>query len=534
MLDIGVPEHLLGIIMGNGKLYVRGRLINATRRDAPIQIASIDTLRHRYLPDADIVFRDEAHRCLSKSDLALKAKYPNAVHVGLTASPQRYGGKGLGPYYASMVIGATPSMLIEKGFILKPRIWTVPPEQLPDLSGVKIKNGDYSDSDLAEVCNKRELVGSIVEHWKRHAGGRRTIGFAVNVAHSQSIVADFVAGGVAAEHLDGSMSSEERNAILQRLERGETLVVVSCGVLIEGIDIPSVKCAILARPTKSIVIFLQSIGRILRPWEGIDAIVLDHAGCVMEHGLPSDDREWSLQDTKIKRKGMSTKTCLSCFAVVETTHKECPVCGTPFPIAAREGGGASFVQVEGTLVEYGTDAQEKERRDYWAHLCKLSKENNYQQGWAKHRFKDKFGHWPPKSYGQGIGRPMTQGELDVMRARLMRLAGERGYGTSWVERKMAEQAELVVSLAAEQARPVLSAPEPTSSPVKPALTLVPPPKSAIDAPPLTPAKRQADLFLVPALPTATVAATKGEPEEKAEPEKKLTMLVESEVERWHL
>jgi DNA repair protein RadD len=395
---------------------------------------------HNYFAEGLLVHN--CHRCLSKSYLDLKAAYPDAIHLGLTATPYRVGGKGLGSYYQDLVVGATPSILINEGFIVSPQVWTVAPEELPDLSNVKTQNGDYKEDDLAEACNTRKLVGSIVEHWKRHAEGRRTVCFPVNIEHSHHIVEDFRAAGIAAEHLDGKTPTDKRDAILARLERGEIQVVSSVGCLSEGWDQPSVKCCILARPTKSTGLYLQQAGRILRPWNNVGAIILDHAGCVLEHGSPSEDREFTLQDTKVRRKsGESTKTCLGCYAIVETFHKTCPACGQEFPSKVRSAGGERGVEhVEGTLIEYSDEEKERERRSYWDTLCKLAGENNYKSGWAKHRFKEKFGHFPPKSYPVPVGRPMTQGEKDVLRSKLTHLAQKRNLPSAWVDRKVEEQA----------------------------------------------------------------------------------------------
>lgn len=443
MIDMDVPDKELGIIMGDGKIRLKNNhLIKAANPKAPIQIASIDTLRHRDIPEADIVFIDECHRCLSKSYLNLKVQYPDAIHVGLTATPFRIGGKGLGSYYEALHVGAVPSMLISQGFIVSPRVWTVPPDELPDLSTVKTQNGDYKEDDLAKVCNTRKLVGSIVEHWKSHAENRRTVCFPVNIEHSHSIVKDFREAGIPAEHVDGTTPVEKRDAILARLERGEISVVSSVGCLSEGWDQPSVKCCVLARPTKSTGLFLQQAGRILRPWNGIGAIILDHAGAVLEHGSPSEDREFTLEDTKVRKGTLSTKTCMSCYAVVETFHKECPACGEEFKTKEREGGQAGYEHVEGTLIEYSDEVKEKERRGYWDQLCALSDEHNYKIGWAKHRFKDRFGFFPPKSYPVPIGRPMTEGEKDILRAKLERVAAKRRMPQEWVNRKVEEKARV--------------------------------------------------------------------------------------------
>ena len=186
---------------------------------------AIDTLRHRAKPLADLVIVDEAHRALAKSYREVAAAYPDAVHLGLSATPYRADGQGLGDAYDDLVVVSTPAQLIAEGFLVEPRVFTVRPSELPDLSGVRTRRGDYDERALAAAVDRQPLVGNIVEHWQRLADGRRTVAFAVSVEHSRHIAERFREAGIAAEHLDGTTTPLERDAILRRLERGETRVV---------------------------------------------------------------------------------------------------------------------------------------------------------------------------------------------------------------------------------------------------------------------------------------------------------------------
>ncbi|HEX3595871.1 MAG TPA: DEAD/DEAH box helicase, partial [Polyangiaceae bacterium] len=261
---------------------------------------------------------DEAHRSLADSYLAVIRHYSDAgaVVLGMTATPYRADGGGLGDVYQALEAVASPRQLIAEGFLIEPRVFSAPVGARPDLTGVRTRGSDYAEADLAEAMNEQRLVGGIVEHGKRHAAGVRTVAFAVNVAHSLSIAASFVASGTAAEHLDGATPTRERDAILARLERGETLVVSNCGVLCEGWDMPCVKAAVLARPTKSAGLYLQQAGRILRPFDDTRAVILDHAGNALAHGLPQDDRDFSLDATQKRSGGGPTKTCPECDTVM--------------------------------------------------------------------------------------------------------------------------------------------------------------------------------------------------------------------------
>jgi superfamily II DNA or RNA helicase len=336
LLDLGLPERDVGVIMANDP---------RRRPAAKVHVASIDTLRTRAKPRADIVFVDEAHRALAASYRALAADYPGALHIGLTATPC----KGLGDAYDDLVVVASPRQLIVDGYLVEPRVFTVPVSQRPDLSRVRVSRGDYSADQLAQAVDRQGLVGNIVEHWLTHSRGVRTVAFAASVEHSQHIAARFRESGVAAEHLDGETPTPERDAILARLERGETLVVSNCGVLCEGWDQPAVKCAILARPTKSSGLYLQQAGRILRPWNDQRAIILDHAGCALEHGLPQDDRDFSLEETKKRTKVAAeapARECPACCAVVGIGTRVCPECGHEL-ITTRE----LPAELDGALVE---------------------------------------------------------------------------------------------------------------------------------------------------------------------------------------
>jgi superfamily II DNA or RNA helicase len=386
LLELGLTREHVGIVMAD----------DARRRPtALVQVASVDTLRRRTRPPADLVFVDESHRALAASYRAIAADYPKALHLGLTATPYRADGKGLGDAYDELVVVASPQQLIAEGYLVEPRVFTVPAGQRPDLSRVSVTRGDYSASQLAEAVDRHGLVGNIVDHWTTHARGVRTVAFAASVEHSQHIAARFREAGVAAEHLDGETQAADRDAILSRLDRGETLVVSNCGVLCEGWDQPAVKCAILARPTKSTGLYLQQAGRILRPWDDQAAIILDHAGCALEHGLPQDDRPFCLDGRKRRaargdRDEPLARECPRCFAVLPLTARVCPECGHAFA-PTRE----LPVEQPGELVAATTDDVQ---RAAWDELCRRALAQGHKPGWVFHRFRERFGAAPPPHY----------------------------------------------------------------------------------------------------------------------------------------
>lgn len=403
----GVPPRSVGVFMGRDPRW---------RPGAPVQVASVDTIRNRPKPLADLVFVDEAHRALAKSYRDLAAHYGGALQLGLTATPYRADNRPLADAYDELVVVASVRELIAQGHLVEPRVFTVPSSREPDLSGVRVRGGDYDASELARAVDREGLVGDIVEHWGRLARGLRTVAFAASVEHSRHIVARFRAAGVAAEHLDGETPTPERDAILARVDRGETLVVSNCGVLCEGWDLPSVKACVLARPTKSLGLYLQQSGRILRPWNGVGAILLDHAGCAVEHGLPQDDRELSLRP-KRKRAAAGeapVKACPGCDRVLPAGAPRCPECDHVF-FERR-----ALEEASGELVEVATRPAptEAEKRAVYAQLLAVAARKGLREGWAYYRFKERFGEGPPRLATPPAAAPPARMRLETDAERL--------------------------------------------------------------------------------------------------------------------
>lgn len=403
----------IGIIRGTDK---------RARAGAPVQVASIDTLRNRKdVGEFDVVFVDECHRALAAGYEKLFTDYPDAVHIGLTATPFRADGQGLGARYEELVICARPSDLVGDGFILQPRCFSAP--ALPDLTGVKTTGGDFNLGGLEQAMSKATLVGNLVDEWRTKARGKRTVVFAVSISHSKMIVEEFRNEGIRAVHLDGETSDDERLHILMRLEKGEIDVVSNCGVLCEGWDQPAVKCAVLARPTKSLGLFLQQAGRILRPWtdpdtgEIVTPILLDHAGNCLRHGLPTWDREYGLDGTSRAKKeaGPSLWICPQCFAIGDARGDSCPQCGFVKP---KEGGAekARAVETDATVKLVEVDptkvfTKADEERAFFLKHTKLAMETGLKPGAVSYRFKEKYGKWPPWSWSQNL-KKMYEGNAE--------------------------------------------------------------------------------------------------------------------------
>lgn len=361
----------------------------------PIQIASIQTLARRDKPPADIVVIDEGHRALAASyKTHLYDAYPNAVFILLTATPCRTDGKPLKDAADALVLGAKYSGLIEEGFIVAPIVYGTP--MTPDMHGVRTTAGDYNLEDLEAAVNRSALIGNCVTEWRKRSEGRRTVVFAVSVAHSIALCAAFAAAGARAGHIDGTTPEGERAAILASLEHGQLDVVCNVGVLCEGWDMPSCKCLVLARPTKSLALYMQMAGRILRPWNDIAPLILDHGGNVDRHGMPHVDRDWSLEGKMTKSKAAPCKACPVCFCYVGAGLRVC-TCGHVFEVARGEVSDATedVLPVELALRTLeGPDAQ----LTFFRQVSRTAAERGWKPGAIWMRFKERFGHPPPAGW----------------------------------------------------------------------------------------------------------------------------------------
>lgn len=371
-------------------------------RDSRVQVGSIQTVARRGLPWVpEIVFVDECHRIKGQQYIDVLAGMPSALVIGITATPCRLDGKGLSPPFDTMVMGPTLRQLSDMGHLVPVRTYA---RKKPDLSGVHTSAGDYRQDELQDTMNRPEICGDVVREWQRHAAGRITAVFGVGVEHSIALRDAFRAAGVAAEHLDGETSRDEREWLLEGLAAGRITVLTNCGVLSEGWDCPVVSCVSVVRPTQSLALYLQMAGRALRPAAGKqDCVILDHGGGVYRHGLVTADRQWSLDgDTDRRGKGKTrdvadmVRVCPDCDAVAELDAERCE-CGYVFKKRRK------LKQVEGDL-ELVTEAkpigdEEKKRRYWWwlqqQHTQRRKDGSPYSPAYAVVKFRSVYGH-PPK------------------------------------------------------------------------------------------------------------------------------------------
>jgi superfamily II DNA or RNA helicase len=258
------------------------------------QVASIQTLVRREMPrDINLIIIDEAHHATADSYRTVIDNYPDAKVLGVTATPVRTNGSGFRDLFDALVLGPSMQTLIDEGFLVKPEIFASPLKF--DLSKVKVTAGDYNERQLYDIMNNEALIGNLVGSWQKRAAGKKTCVFAINVEHSKQIAEQYNAAGINAAHIDGTTPADVREAMLRRFASGEITVLVNCAIVTEGFDVPEIECVQLVRPTKSLALYLQCVGRGLRPATGkTSAIILDHADCVFRHGFPEDERTWTL------------------------------------------------------------------------------------------------------------------------------------------------------------------------------------------------------------------------------------------------
>jgi len=388
--------------------------------DALVQVASIQTLSRRDKPPAGIVIIDEAHRAMSDSYLnLLRNHYQEAILLGFSATPIRIDGRLLGQLFEAMEVVTTYEQLIKEGHIVAP--WCFGAPEI-DLSQIKISGGDFDEDQLGDLMRRPDLIGNIVDHWFNYAnryrtpeGGirigpyRRTIAFAVGIQHSLEIQSRFRAAGARIEHVDGTTPEKQRRAIFAALGNGDLDIVTNVGVALEGIDIPSVKCIVHARPTQSLVLWRQSAGRELRPWHpgcpkgcathpSVEPLLLDHAGNIGRLGFPHEDLYWSLTEKpqRIGNKKAPTRVCDGCYAYLPAHKRICPYCGKEAPPPPPQ----DLPQEKEDQLKQYVNSPEEMRLMYYNMIVQVARQKGYKPGFAAARYKTRYGTWPPWEWGE--------------------------------------------------------------------------------------------------------------------------------------
>ena len=355
--------------------------------NAPVQVASVQTLirRLQHVAQPDLIVIDEAHHAVAGSWRKVIDHWPNSLLLGVTATPVRQDGRGLGMVFDRLVLGPSTAELMAAGYLTPARIYAPPP--VADLTGIHRRAGDYAIDEAAERMDRPTVTGDAISHYQRIGAGQPAIAFCCNVKHAEHVCAAFNHAGVQAATLLGCTDPVRRDATVAGFAAGAIHVLVTVDVVSEGFDIPSAGCAILLRPTQSLGLYLQQVGRVLRPAPGkTAAIVLDHVGNVHRHGFPDDHREWTLADRE-RRAGStgqpapSVRTCEVCFAAFKPAPL-CPCCGAacaPPPRVIRQQDG-ELKELQREAVQQRVAERKKART--LPELLAVAKERGYSPGWA--------------------------------------------------------------------------------------------------------------------------------------------------------
>jgi hypothetical protein len=310
-----------------------------------VQVAGVHTLKNRIEKLAwkpDWIICDEAHHATAGSWNTILEAYPAARVVGVTATPERLDGRGLGQVFEEMVLGPKVADLIDQGFLSRVHYYS--PKTF-STEGMHTRMGDYVQREIEEAVNTRGVTGHAVEWYRKVCDGAPAITFCASIAHSEQVAEGFREAGYRWQALHSHASYADNQSAIRKLANGELQGVSSCDIISEGFDVPVVTAAILLRPTKSLGLHLQQIGRVLRPAPGKEkAIVIDHVGNVahckagawtLNHGRAEDDREWSLDGKKKGTGSAPMKRCPECLGIIPAGERECPLCGVLFDKAER-------------------------------------------------------------------------------------------------------------------------------------------------------------------------------------------------------
>ena len=368
-------------------------------RSLPVQVASVQTyVRRLDIFRPALIIADEAHHATAGSWRKVINHHPQARVLGVTATPERLDGRGLKEVFDDLIRGPEVADLIAGGH-LAPPVYYAPPQAV-DLSHIKTRGGDFAQEDIAEAMDRPAITGDAVAHYSRICRGAPAVAFCSSVAHAQHVADQFNAAGFRAATIDGTMDRDARRDVVRALGDGRLHVLTSCEIINEGFDLPLVTAAILLRPTMSLGLHLQQVGRVLRPAPGkTRAIILDHVGNLSRHGFAEDVRDWSLDGRKKKKKKASeedevkVKQCPECYSC-HPPAPTCPECGHIYEVKTRE-----IEHVDGELVEIDPKeiARQKKKEQGSAQtlddLIALGRARGYRSPdvWAKHVWNSRKG-----------------------------------------------------------------------------------------------------------------------------------------------
>lgn len=353
--------------------------------DLPVQVVMVQTAARRLgrYPQPDLIVIDECHLAVANTYQRVITDAGRPYLLGLTATPVRLDGRGLGEMFDVIVPSCTTAELIGQQLLVPIRYFA---PSRPDLKGVRLVAGEYVQGLLADRMNRPSITGDAIEHYRRLAHGRPAVAFATSIKHAHDVADQFCQAGYRAVAIGGHTPETKRREALHGLNAGDLDVVVNCQLWVAGVDAPGIGAVILLAPTKSLTKYLQSIGRGMRIAAGKrELIVLDHAGNAFEHGLPTEPRDWTLEGARKRHREPgedvpTVRQCAQCFYVYEPAPK-CPSCGHVNPrklskLEQRVGELAELQEVKRKQRDQVRQARTVED------LKKIAIDRGYSIGWV--------------------------------------------------------------------------------------------------------------------------------------------------------
>ena len=361
--------------------------------DRLVQIGSVQTVVRRLdeMAPPDYIITDECHHQTAATYRKITDHYKQAFLLGVTATPERLGGQGLGDVFNRLVIGPGVKELIERGN-LAPYDLYAPPSKV-DLKDVRVKFDDYVQSDLTNAVDKSDIIGGLIETYQRLAPDTNAVCYCVSRVHSNHVAEQFRAAGISACHIDGDTDKHLRKQIIADFRAKKIRVLCNVDLISEGFDVPSMETVILARPTQSLCLYIQQSMRPMRPDAdnpGKRAVIIDHVGNVFRHGMPDDEHAWSLESKKKRAPhdvSLALKTCPNCLRVHAPAAK-CPYCGYIYPtpeIDLPQEADGELSKVESVeVIAQKEKRMEVGRARTIPDLEKIAIKRGYSFGWVRH------------------------------------------------------------------------------------------------------------------------------------------------------
>lgn len=364
--------------------------------DAPVQVASVQTLVRRlnksdFYPDLIII--DEAHHAVAGTWAQILEHYDSAKLLGVTATPMRLDGKGLKDFFDQLILGPSVAELTQRGFLSPAQCFSIP--QRLDRKKLRKSRGDFVGEDVVQTLEDMMINGNAVKEYQKHCPGKPAVVFCMTIKHAEMMAEKFTKAGYRSAFLHSQVDPITRKELIEKLGDGRLDILTSVNVISEGTDIPVVTAAILLRPTESEAMYLQQVGRVLRPAEGKErAIIIDCVGNVHRFGLPTDERIYTLDDKDPSDEAPPIKECPKCYAILPISTMQCPECGHVFQTKPKQEKETFEVElVEVSKVQKPVSSYDRKIQIQAAQtlgdLYKLAKEWGYKPGWAWNTWQER-------------------------------------------------------------------------------------------------------------------------------------------------